>query len=400
MNGGVPSKELNEELLNILNELEQDISLLNDHDYIQHIRLLQVGADPNLKNQDGKTLSDYSSEKLRDILNKLAIDRSLLDNPYRTKYIMFFLETGANPNIQNQDRKTLLHYVAERNDIKGIEYLLGVKANPSIRDQSGKTPFEYVTEPNCLQALKCLGYDLDDSHENEGNSATPDGSVDDCSNSSGDDSQIESIKLSDCNTEEDSDYHSDGSCENEENPANNSSNYPNKHNDDQTLRDDPGYSSGDDNKTISTEPSDCDRKDEDSSCSSSDYLFLEDSLLAKLEIPLTTDEQKLIDKFCEKIRGITAQNKQESEESILKSIEETVNNHLNTGARINSLCCDKCKSTVTNLIFEEIDNVLSSNHLRLRDETGARERQSDGIADQDDDNEDKVSGIIKRIAFL
>ncbi len=144
MNGGVPSKELNEELLNILNELEQDISLLNNHDYIQRIRLLQVGADPNLKNQDGKTLSDYSSEKLRDILNKLAIDRSLLDNPYRTKYIMFFLETGANPNIQNQDRKTLLHYVAERNDIKGIEYLLGVKANPSIRDQSGKTPFLMV----------------------------------------------------------------------------------------------------------------------------------------------------------------------------------------------------------------------------------------------------------------
>ncbi|QMV46241.1 hypothetical protein HC358_04220 [Wolbachia pipientis] len=78
-----------------------------------------------------------------------------------------------------------------------------------------------------------------------------------------------------------------------------------------------------------------------------------------------------------------------------------VNEYLKKGLRLNSSCSNGNekgdKKTVTNLILEEIDNVLSSNHLRLRDETGARERQSDGIADQDDDNEDKVSGIIKRI---
>ncbi|WP_419247487.1 hypothetical protein ACJZL1_03015 [Wolbachia endosymbiont of Rhagoletis indifferens] len=165
--------------------------------------------------------------------------------------------------------------------------------------------------------------------------------------------------------------------------------------------DDCSNSSGDDNKTISTEPSDCDPEDEDSSCSSSDYLFLEDSLLAKLEIPLTTDEQELIDKFCEEIRGMTAQNKQESEENILESIEKIVDEYLKEGIRLNSSCSDDNekddKETVTNLIFKEIDDVLSSNNLKLRDETGARERQSDGISDQDDDNEDKVSGIIESI---
>ncbi|WP_375316054.1 hypothetical protein [Wolbachia endosymbiont (group A) of Colletes cunicularius] len=63
-----------------------------------------------------------------------------------------------------------------------------------------------------------MGYDLDDSHENEGNPATPDGSVDDCSNSSGDDSQIESVKLSDCNTEEDSNCSSsDNLCNDDKN---------------------------------------------------------------------------------------------------------------------------------------------------------------------------------------
>ncbi len=221
-----------------------------------------------------------------------------------------------------------------------------------MQDQSGKTPFEYVTERNCLQALKDLGYDLGDSHENE------------------------------------------------ENPANNSSNYPNKYNDDQTLRDDPGYSSGDDNKTISTEPSDCDRKDEDSSCSPSDYLFLEDSLLAKLEIPLTTDEQKLIDKFCEEIRGITAQNKQESEESILESIEKIVDEYLEEGIRLNSSCSNDNdngdKETVTNLILEEIEGVVND-RVKPRDETREYRGGVNDITDQDDDSKDKASGIIGNI---
>ncbi|WMT83988.1 ankyrin repeat domain-containing protein [Wolbachia endosymbiont of Listronotus oregonensis] len=493
MNGGVPSKGLNEQLRDILDKLEQDINLLDNPGYIQHIMfllgagadpnttgtqgektlsdysseklrdilnelasnsdlldnsnytryimfLLQAGADPNTTGTQGeKTLSDYSSEKLRDILNELAIDRSLLDNyaqhiifllgaganrDTQNRYgktlshyldkrlsdilgwlaidrgilndyiqrIMFLLQAGANPNVQNQDGKTLLHYVAERNDTDGIGFLLKAGADRNVQDQSGKTPFEYVTEHNCLQALKDLGCSSND--------------------------ETTCTKLSDPDPDKDQGYYSDDSRKNEGNGSgddnktvptkdkgnltNNSSNYPNKHNDDQTLRDDPGYSSGDDNKTISTEPSDCDRKDEDSSCSSSDHLFLEDLLSMKLEIPLTTSEEGLIKDFCEKIRGITAQNKQESEESILESIEKIVNEYLKKGIRLNSSCNNGNendngdKETVTSLILEEIEGVLN-NRVKPRDETRARERQSDGIADQDDGNEDKVSGIIESI---
>nr|WP_253309708.1 ankyrin repeat domain-containing protein [Rickettsia endosymbiont of Ceutorhynchus assimilis] len=493
MNGGVPSKGLNEQLRDILDKLEQDINLLDNPGYIQHIMfllgagadpnttgtqgektlsdysseklrdilnelasnsdlldnsnytryimfLLQAGADPNTTGTQGeKTLSDYSSEKLRDILNELAIDRSLLDNyaqhiifllgaganrDTQNRYgktlshyldkrlsdilgwlaidrgilndyiqrIMFLLQAGANPNVQNQDGKTLLHYVAERNDTDGIGFLLKAGADRNVQDQSGNTPFEYVTEHNCLQALKDLGCSSND--------------------------ETTCTKLSDPDPDKDQGYYSDDSRKNEGNGSgddnktvptkdkgnltNNSSNYPNKHNDDQTLRDDPGYSSGDDNKTISTEPSDCDRKDEDSSCSSSDHLFLEDLLSMKLEIPLTTSEEGLIKDFCEKIRGITAQNKQESEESILESIEKIVNEYLKKGIRLNSSCNNGNendngdKETVTSLILEEIEGVLN-NRVKPRDETRARERQSDGIADQDDGNEDKVSGIIESI---
>ncbi|WP_353270084.1 hypothetical protein [Wolbachia endosymbiont (group A) of Myopa testacea] len=40
---------------------------------------------------------------------------------------------------------------------------------------------------------------------------------------------------------------------------------------------------------------------------------------------------------------------------------------------------------------------MLSNRVKPRDEARARERQSDGITDQDDGNEDKVSGIIESI---
>ncbi|MBV2145283.1 MAG: ankyrin repeat domain-containing protein, partial [Wolbachia endosymbiont of Pissodes strobi] len=212
--------------------------------YAQHIIfLLGAGANRDTQNRYGKTLSHYLDKRLSDILGWLAIDRGIL-NDYIQR-IMFLLQAGANPNVQNQDGKTLLHYVAERNDTDGIGFLLKAGADRNVQDQSGKTPFEYVTEHNCLQALKDLGCSSND--------------------------ETTCTKLSDPDPDKDQGYYSDDSRKNEGNGSgddnktvptkdkgnltNNSSNYPNKHNDDQTLRDDPGYSSGDDNKTISTEPS-------------------------------------------------------------------------------------------------------------------------------------------------
>ncbi|QMV46242.1 hypothetical protein HC358_04230 [Wolbachia pipientis] len=157
MNGGVPSKELNETLLNILDQLESDSNLLDNSDNIKYIiSLLGEGADKNTKSQAEKTLSDYLNEKLSDILNKLESDRALLGNHNCTQHIMLLLEVGANPNVQNRVEKTLLHYVAERNDIDGIEFLLKKGASSKIRDHSGKIPSDYATEFNCLQVLKDL----------------------------------------------------------------------------------------------------------------------------------------------------------------------------------------------------------------------------------------------------
>lgn len=144
MHGGVPNKEFNEnnnqcildsdkELSYILNELERNRAPLDNPGNIKYIiSLLKKGANPKIQGKDGKTLSYYLDEKLSNILNELESNRGLLDNQDCTQHIMLLLQAGADPNIQNQAGKTLLHYVAERNDIDGIRYFLGViKANPS-----------------------------------------------------------------------------------------------------------------------------------------------------------------------------------------------------------------------------------------------------------------------------
>ncbi len=172
MNGGVPSKGLNEQLRDILDKLEQDINLLDNPGYIQHIMfLLGAGADPNTTGIQGeKTLSDYSSEKLRDILNELAIDRSLLDN--YAQHIIFLLGAGANRDTQNRYGKTLSHYLDKRlSDILGwlaidrgilndyiqrIMFLLQAGANPNVQNQDGKTLLHYVAERNDTDGIGFL----------------------------------------------------------------------------------------------------------------------------------------------------------------------------------------------------------------------------------------------------
>ncbi|WP_250294956.1 ankyrin repeat domain-containing protein [Wolbachia endosymbiont of Oedothorax gibbosus] len=245
------------------------------------------------------------------------------------------LGAEADQNIQKQAGKTLLHEAAEHNDTKDIKFLLEMGFDSNVQDQSEKTPSEYATENECRQAI-----------ENKRNLTTPDSSVgerNDYSNSSGDDSKAKPAELSDCNTEDDQDHDSDDSRKNEESEVNNSSeklllekgadlnaqdqsgetlfeyatedeykgsshSSDDPHENQENATDERHVSGGNDptdkgnlTNDFSNDPN---KHDEDSSCSSSNYLFLEDSLLAKLKIPLTTDEQKLTDKFCEEISGI------------------------------------------------------------------------------------------------
>ncbi|WP_353282486.1 hypothetical protein [Wolbachia endosymbiont (group A) of Myopa testacea] len=153
--------DLNKKLSDILGQLESDINLLDRPNNIQYIiSLLQAGADPNTKGQDGKTLLHYLNERLSDILDQLESNSNSLDN--YIQYIISLLEAGADRNTQNQYGKTLSHYSNEPllnilnalesngdildNYLPYIMSLLQAGADPNTKGQNGKTLLYYLDE--------------------------------------------------------------------------------------------------------------------------------------------------------------------------------------------------------------------------------------------------------------
>jgi len=141
-------------------------------------------------------------------------------------------------------------------------------------------------------------------------------------------------------------------------------------------------SSADGNQTPYTESSDW---DSNSSCSSDYSCFLEGgSLLMDLEIPLTKNEEKLIDEFCKEMKKVEEEN---NKGSALRLIQYITNKYLGKGIRLNSCYGDRYR-TVTNLIFEEIIDVIKNEGLCPSSKAHAFGGQdvSCNNEDQDDDN--------------
>ncbi len=96
------------------------------------------------------------------------------------------------------------------------------------------------------------------------------------------------------------------------------------------------------------------------------YLFERDPSSTKLQIPLTTDEQILVKKFCdEMIKGITEHDEQES---VLKYMECIIEDYLNQGIRLNSYY-GKDNKTVTNFIFEKMEELINRFHANPHNST-------------------------------
>jgi len=96
--------------------------------------LLKAGADPNVKDFEGKTPLHYAVITARKRFPNTAI-------------IIALLKAGANPNLQDNNGNTPLHYTFAKNfylekfKVKNTKVLLSNGANPNIKNKKGETPF-------------------------------------------------------------------------------------------------------------------------------------------------------------------------------------------------------------------------------------------------------------------
>ena len=91
--------------------------------------LLEHDVDPNVKDNDGRTL----------VLR--AAKRGNVD------IVKLLLEHGANPNIQeNKYGYTPLHYAVKKCHVDVARVLLDYGADPTIRDNEGRTPLDYGSD--------------------------------------------------------------------------------------------------------------------------------------------------------------------------------------------------------------------------------------------------------------
>ena len=99
--------------------------------------LLDSGADPNHKDDQGKTPL-YSA-----VIN---------DQP---KICEVLLDNGADPNHKDNQGKTPLHYACEFMNTGVVRLLLEHHAKPNHKDNQGKTPLHYATQgdPNIVRLL-------------------------------------------------------------------------------------------------------------------------------------------------------------------------------------------------------------------------------------------------------
>ena len=90
---------------------------------------IDCGADPNIQNKDGSTPLHFEAEY------------GLLD------FVKLLLEHGANPNIQDYKYDwTPLHYAVKNCHVDAARVLLDHGADPTIRDNEGRTPLDYGSD--------------------------------------------------------------------------------------------------------------------------------------------------------------------------------------------------------------------------------------------------------------
>ena len=73
------------------------------------------------------------------------------------EFTEILLNNGADLNRKYNDGKSLLHLLAEDDNIIGIKYLLGKNIEVNVEDNLGKTPLSYTKSRDAEEILKAAG---------------------------------------------------------------------------------------------------------------------------------------------------------------------------------------------------------------------------------------------------
>ena len=118
-------------------------------------KMLEYGADPNMRNNYGATPLSWAAEK------------------GHTEMVKVLLEAGADPNMKNGNGSTPLGWAVYCGHTDSVKVLLEYGADPNIRDATGNTPLVWATHYGRTDSVKVLlEYGADPNMKNE-NDSTP-----------------------------------------------------------------------------------------------------------------------------------------------------------------------------------------------------------------------------------
>lgn len=107
--------------------------------------LLDKGADPNVRNNQGKTSLHLLAEEY-------------IDDELRREAMKLLLKHGANPDIQDHNGKTpLMNRVNNKyHGTESVNILLGAGADPDINDFTGNTSLHHAVEVGSDEAFELI----------------------------------------------------------------------------------------------------------------------------------------------------------------------------------------------------------------------------------------------------
>jgi ankyrin repeat protein len=113
--------------------------------------LLDHGADPNLKGEDGLPLHVFIFANAK-TMNGSGLGRDLADITLGR-----LIKAGAKISAMDDNGQTPLHVAAKKDNVRAAEILIKEGAKIMPKDRAGKTPLDYAESSAMIKLLKQNG---------------------------------------------------------------------------------------------------------------------------------------------------------------------------------------------------------------------------------------------------